>query len=202
MTIKTIVFDFGNVIGFFDHYRTLNRIACYTEMTPAAMYAAIYDSELEDEFERGRITQAEFLARFRRVCGLCCDDQTLAAACADIFRPNAEVCALLPALKTRYRLLLGSNTNELHARQFRRQFAEVLGHFDTLVLSYEIGVRKPHPDFFQHCQRLAGCTVAECVFIDDLAANVAGARACGWQGIVYTGAEELRQRLRELSVNI
>ena len=33
----------------------------------------------------------------------------------------------------RYRLLLGSNTNELHARQFRGQFAEILRHFDRLL---------------------------------------------------------------------
>jgi putative hydrolase of the HAD superfamily len=202
MTIKTIVFDFGNVIGFFDHYRALNRIARYTDMTPAAMYAAIYDGALEDEFERGRIPQAEFLRRFRKTCRLCCDDQTLAGACADIFKPNADVCALLPLLKTRYRLLLGSNTNELHARHFRRQFAEVLQYFDALVFSYEIGVRKPQPEFFHHCQRLAHYAAAECLFIDDLPANTAGARACGWQAIVYTGADELRQQLRALAVQI
>ena len=200
MTIKTIVFDFGNVIGFFDHYRTLNRIARYTDMMPTAMYAAIYDSQLEDEFERGRMSQAEFLNRFRQTCRLCCDDETLAAACADIFKPNPEVCTLLPALQARYRLLLGSNTNELHARQFRRQFAEVLRHFDALVFSYEIGVRKPHPEFFEHCQRLAHSTAGECLFIDDLPVNVAGARACGWQGIVYTGPGELRQHLGALGV--
>jgi putative hydrolase of the HAD superfamily len=202
MIIKTIVFDFGNVIGFFDHYRTLDRIACYTDMTPAAMYAAIYDSELEDDFERGRISQAEFLRRFRRLCRLSCDNEVLAVACADIFRPNADVCAMLPALKTHHRLLLGSNTNELHARHFLQQFADVLRHFDGIVLSYEIGVRKPLPEFFHHCQHLAGCAAGECLFIDDLPANVAGARACGWQGIVYRSAEELRQRLHELGVRL
>jgi glucose-1-phosphatase len=202
MTIKTIVFDFGNVIGFFDHYRTLNRIARYTDMTPAAMYAAVYGSELEDVFERGRIPQAEFLRRFHHTCRLCCDDDTLAAACADIFWPNADVCALLPILKARYRLLLGSNTNELHGRHFRRQFADMLQHFDALVFSYEIGVRKPHPDFFHHCQRLAHCTAAECLFIDDLPANVTGARACGWQGLIYTPGADLAKHLRELRVPI
>jgi putative hydrolase of the HAD superfamily len=202
VNIKALVFDFGNVLGFFDHYRTLSRIACYTDMAPAAMYAAIYDSVLEDEFERGRISKGEFLERFRRTCRLTCDDAVLSAACADIFHPNAEVCELLPALKGRYRLLLGSNTNELHASHFRGQFADVLRHFDGLVLSYEIGVRKPNAGFFEHCQRLAGCAPAECLFIDDLPANVAGAQACGWHGIVYQPADDLRRRLRELGVHV
>jgi len=202
MNIKTIAFDFGNVIGFFDHNRTLERIAPYTDMTPAAMYAAIYDGDLEDEFERGCITQAEFLARFRRTCRLACDDEILSAACADIFRPNTDVCALLPTLKTHYRLLLASNTNELHSRQFLRQFADVLRNMDAVVLSHEIGVRKPKAGFFEHCQRLADCAPAECLFIDDLPRNVAGARALGWQGIVYTGYDDLRRRLREMGVQV
>jgi glucose-1-phosphatase len=201
MTIKAIVFDFGNVIGFFDHYKTLNRIAHYTDMAPEAMYDAIYNGDLEDEFERGRISTAQFLERFRQTCRLDCDDEVLHAACADIFRPNPDVCTLLPALKPNYRLVLGSNTNELHAHQFRRQFAGVLSLFNAMVLSYEIGVRKPKAGFFEHCQRLARCAPSECVFIDDMATNVAGARACGWKGIVYTGFAELRRALRELDVD-
>jgi hypothetical protein len=38
------------------------------------------------------------------------------------------------------------------------------------------------------------------VFIDDLPANVAGAVACGWHGIVYLDAEDLVARLRQLGV--
>jgi len=202
MNIKAIVFDFGNVIGFFDHGRTLQRLTRYTDMTPAAMYAAIYDGDLEDEFECGRITQAEFLDRFRRTCRLGCDDEVLRAACADIFSPNPEICALLPVLKPRYRLVLGSNTNELHSRHFRRQFADVLRHLDAVVLSHEIGVRKPKAGFYEHCRHLAGCAPAELVFIDDFPANVAGARACGWKGIVYTGFDDLRQRFHEMGIQM
>ena len=95
---------------------------------------------------------------------------------------------------------MGSNTNELHARQFLEQFADRLQHFDALVLSHKIGVRKPKAGFFEHCIRLAECAPAECLFIDDLAANVAGARACGWQGIVYTSFPDLRQQLMALGI--
>ena len=90
-------------------------------------------------------------------------------------------------------------TNELHSRHFRRQFAEALRWFDHLVLSHEIGARKPDAAFFRHCEGLAGCRPEECLFIDDLSANVAGARACGWHGIVYTTAADLRRRLAELA---
>jgi putative hydrolase of the HAD superfamily len=200
--MQAIVFDFGNVVGYFDHYQTLNKLTTHTDMTAQAMYAAVYDTDLEDAFESGQLSVADFLTHFRQLCRLRCADDILHAAVADIFRPNPDVCGLLPVLKPRYRLLLGSNTNELHAVQFRRQFADVLRHFDHLVLSFEVGVRKPRAGFFEHCQRLAGCPPQECLFIDDLPANVEGARACGWQGIVYTGIEDLRARLAALGIKV
>jgi FMN phosphatase YigB (HAD superfamily) len=38
------------------------------------------------------------------------------------------------------------------------------------------------------------------VFIDDLEANVAAARACGWHGVVYRSPGDLAARLAELGV--
>jgi putative hydrolase of the HAD superfamily len=198
--IKTVVFDFGNVIGYFDHQLTLKRLTAHSDLSADALLAAFNWSQLEDNYESGRLSTAEFLQRLRTIGQLRCADELLAEAWSDIFWPNPEVCALLPVLKPRYRLLLGSNTNDLHARQFRRQFAEPLRYFDALVLSHEIGVRKPRAGFFQHCQELAQCAPEECLFIDDLPANVAGAKALGWQGIVYTGIDDLRARLAALGI--
>lgn len=110
------------------------------------------------------------------------------------------MCELVPQLRGRYRLLLGSNTTELHSRRFRQQFADVLSHLDALVLSYEIGARKPKAAFFEHCRRVAGCAPQECLFIDDLEANIAGARACGLQGIVYRSNANLREHLTRLGI--
>jgi len=199
---KTIVFDFGNVIGFFDHRRATRRLAKHTGLPEDILYRHFMDPELEDQYESGRITSADFLRRVRETIGLTCADELLGDAYSDIFWPNNEVCALVPQLKGRYRLILGSNTTELHSRRFRREFAETLNHFDALVLSHEIGVRKPKAGFFQHCQKLAAAAPEECLFIDDLESNVAGARSCGWQGIVYRSDDELPQRLAELGISV
>lgn len=199
--MKAIVFDFGNVIGFFDHRVALNKLTPFTDMAVADMLMTVYGGELEVAFESGRIGTAEFLRQFRELCRLTCADDFLCAAVADIFRPNEPVCALIPRLKAAgYRLLLGSNTNEVHAAHFRQQFADTLRHFDVLVLSHEAQVRKPLPGFFEFCQRLTGCAPHECVFIDDLAGNVAGAVACGWHGIVYLDPQDLAARLKKLGV--
>jgi len=199
--MQAIAFDFGNVLGFFDHRITLERLAPYTHMSAEEMFAAVYDTPLEDAFESGRISAADFLQEVRQLCRLCCDDQFLIEAWSDIFRPNVELCQLIEFLKSRFQLLLGSNTNELHATRYRRQFVETLRHFDHQVLSYEIGVRKPLPEFFEHCRRLAHCPAGDCLFIDDLPDNIAGARACGWQGIVYRTFDDLQQRLAKFGIS-
>lgn len=198
--IQTIVFDFGKVIGFFDHRRATDYLARHCDLTSEAILATMLATNLEDDYESGRITSQEFLQYVRKVCGIRCGDEEMARAYADIFWPNEEVCALIPQLRPHYRLLLGSNTTELHALQFKRQFAEIFRYFEHLVLSFEVGVRKPRAGFFEQCQRLAGCAPGECLFIDDLPANVAGARASGWQGIVYTNTEDLRTRMKALGV--
>ncbi len=198
--IKAIVFDFGNVIGFFDHHRATRRLAEHCGLSAEEIYRRVYGAVLEDDYESGRLSSVQYMERVRQLCGLHCSDDFFRDAYGDIFWPNQRVCDLLPKLKQRYRLLLGSNTNELHARWFRRQFADVLQSFDAIVLSYEIGTRKPRPEFFHHCQRLAGCAPNECLFIDDLASNVAGALAFGWQGVVYADAPQLEKELHARAV--
>jgi putative hydrolase of the HAD superfamily len=197
--MKTIVFDFGNVIGFFDHRLVTNRLVPYAGISADAIHALLWDSQLEDDYEAGRISTNEFLRRVKEACRLQRSEDEIIAAYEDIFWPNPEVIALLPLFKPCYRLLLASNTNELHARKFLAQFAEPLRIFDHLILSHEAGARKPKPAFFEHCQCLTNCAAHECLFIDDLAANVAGAQASGWHGLLYRPTDEVHQQLIELA---
>ncbi|MBI3821359.1 MAG: HAD family phosphatase [Planctomycetes bacterium] len=200
--MKTIIFDFGNVVGFFDHGRTLEKVRPHSPFSPAEMYASVYDGDLEDQIERGQVPVPVFLDHVHQLWQLKCDVYFLHDAIRDIFWPNPEVCELIPKLAGRYRILLGSNTNAIHSRQFITQFADVLSHFDSLVLSHEIGTRKPDRAFFQRCHELAEAPAAQCVFVDDLAANIAGARALGFHGIHYRPNADLAGKLRAAGVDV
>lgn len=199
MSVTTIVFDFGNVLGFFSHHRAAAQLAAYTDVSAESIQAYLFGGQLEEDYESGAMTTAVFRGLVRETFHLSCDDAAFDTAYADMFTANRDVCPLPALLKPRYRLLLLSNTNELHARQFVRQFAEVLASFDALVLSHEVRVRKPDPRIYEHCRRVAECPAAECLFIDDLPSNVEAARACGWQGIVYRG-DDLRRELAAAGV--
>lgn len=51
--------------------------------------------------------------------------------------------------------------------------------FDVVVLGPALGVRKPDPEVFRRTARLLGLEPGDCVVVDDLAANVRGAREAG-----------------------
>lgn len=200
MPIQTIIFDFGNVVGFFDHRRAAGNLARHSSWSEDQLLAALFGCNLEDDYESGRISTPELLRRVRALCPFRCTDTELEKAFAEIFWPNPDVSELVGRLKPRYRLLLGSNTNDLHYRHFRETFAGTLAHFEHLVLSFEVGVRKPHAGFFEHCLKHARCPADACLFIDDVPANVAGAQACGLHGIIYRNPADLRERLAELDI--
>ncbi|HXW47729.1 MAG TPA: HAD family phosphatase [Streptosporangiaceae bacterium] len=77
----------------------------------------------------------------------------------------------------------------------RELFAE---RFDAVVISCEVGMRKPESRIFLHAAELLGLEPAECVFIDDIAANITAAEQLGFTGVLHTDTATTRQRLSEL----
>jgi putative hydrolase of the HAD superfamily len=77
----------------------------------------------------------------------------------------------------------------------RHLFAEL---FDAVVISAEAGMRKPEPRIFLHATTLLGLEPAECIFIDDIEANVLAAEAVGMVGVHHRGLHSTTRRLSEL----
>jgi putative hydrolase of the HAD superfamily len=200
------MFDFGNVIGFFDYSRMFERLGRRVGVPAGELESLLYErgaARLGREFERGRLSPEEFARQVLALAGLAMPFAEFQAEWPDIFWLNEPVARLVEALKRRgYPLLLGSNTNVLHADFYRRKFQETLAHFDHLVFSYEVGEMKPEPAFFAACVKAVGVPASECVFIDDAAVNVEGARDAGLQGVLYRDPAGLVADLRRLGVEI
>jgi putative hydrolase of the HAD superfamily len=56
--------------------------------------------------------------------------------------------------------------------------------FDAVVVSCEVGVRKPDPEMFTHVTDRLGVEPEATLLVDDIAANVNGARRAGWHAIL------------------
>lgn len=61
--------------------------------------------------------------------------------------------------------------------------------FDELILSFEVGLRKPDPAIYALAAERAGAAPERCVLVDDVEANCAGARASGWRTVLATTPE-------------
>ncbi|MEV0799176.1 HAD family phosphatase [Kribbella sp. NPDC050281] len=72
------------------------------------------------------------------------------------------------------------------------------GMFDDIVISGEVGMRKPDPEIFLLAARRLDLKPEECVFVDDLELNVEGARALGMTGLLHTSYDETRRALESL----
>ena len=64
--------------------------------------------------------------------------------------------------------------------------------FDGLFFSCDLGVAKPHQDFYSRVARALGHSGDELLFFDDLEANVEAARTAGWAAELFTTVERLR----------
>lgn len=87
-----------------------------------------------------------------------------------------------------------TNWNGDTFRATRQRFA-FLELFRDIVVSGDEGVLKPEPEIFHRLARRNGLDLAECLFIDDSARNVAGAQAVGMAGHHFTTPESLRRAL-------
>ncbi len=206
MRRPALIFDFGNVVAHFDHGRAASKLGARLGLSGEEVFERIKTlgfANLLGEYESGRLSAEAFSEGVSGMIGLAITHEEFAAAWSDIFWANESLAPLFGFLKGQgYPLVLGSNTNDLHAGQFRRQFAETLGHFDRLVLSYEVGHIKPSAAFYLACAEAAEAEPGDCVFIDDMIENVEGARAAGLVALHYRTTEGLLDDLEALGVDV
>ena len=95
---------------------------------------------------------------------------------------------------------LGTNQNPYRG-QYMLDHLPYADHFDAVFHSWQIGHAKPEPAFFHHVVDALGIRPDQAVFVDDVPANVAGARAVGLHGVHFSWLDtygELRAKLRAL----
>jgi FMN phosphatase YigB (HAD superfamily) len=200
--IRTIFFDFGKVLAWFEHELAVTRLLPHADVPEERLHQALYESERFNALERGQIDSVEYIRQVRALVPLRCSDEFFRNVFGDIFTPIADMCALVPKLSQRYRLVLASNTNEIHAGTFLPAFRETFDHFPVLVLSHEAKARKPDAEFYKYCQRFALCAPSECLFIDDLENNIEAGSRHGWDTIRFHSYSKLLPELARRDVYI
>lgn len=204
MTPKSLIFDFGNVIAFFDHRKACRQLSKLSKgkISETEIYDDLFSpGGLENQYDRGAISTDTFINEIKRRYKITSERSEIERAWSDIFFLNSVMIEIIKRLKDKgYRLILASNTNELHYNWFKDKFANELILFDHEVISFKIGFRKPEKEFFSYCIERSGVQPIECVFIDDRLDFVKIARELGANGIWYTSIHYFPHDLAALDI--
>lgn len=153
------------------------------------------------EFEKGELSLEEYLDCTVFYRGREFTPEMFRAFMFEQSQPQEEVLALAQRLAGSGRYLMATLNNE--SRELNHYRIEQFGlrrSFTSFFSSCFLGVKKPERGIYQTALQVSQCAPEECVFIDDRALNVEGARRLGLTALRFRDTEQLRRELAALGV--
>jgi glucose-1-phosphatase len=198
--IQTLIFDFGGVLYNIDPdatYKELLSKSCCPEMlSDKSVFSD--NNTLFTNFEMGSLNSIQF--RKKVINDYCLDvneeefDAIWNTMLVGVYPDSVNI---LTEYKKKYRLLLLSNTNEIHYNRFKSECSELFSIFERVYLSFEIGMRKPGEDIFEYVLKDSALEATECLFIDDSKVNIKGAEYVGMNTVLFEDRGSFR-RIKEM----
>lgn len=202
--IKTVIFDFGGVIAHFIREGAVRRFEQLGLNDADEQLDNYCQNGIFLEVEKGAITAEGFREKLSAMCGREVSYDEARWAWLGFFTETpTEKLDYITALRPRYRTYVLSNSNPYIMGWARSSVLSAQGrplddYFDAIFTSYELGVVKPDPSFFERVLEATGSQPHETVFVDDGPHNVAAAEALGIHTLCPMNGEDWRDSLTEL----
>jgi len=193
--IKAAIFDLGRVLIDIDVSRGI--FAFFAEQfgdNPQAVVRKLSTDDLITRYNTGRISPEQFHKALCDKFGLKITFQRFARLWCDILSPVPGMHELVKEINGRVCLGLLSDTDPLHWNYIIRKY-RMLRYFRNPTLSYKIGSVKPSAESYLAAAKNVNTPLNACLYIDDLAGNVEGARSLGMDAIQFAGVTKLREEL-------
>jgi len=195
MSLANVIFDFGNVINLWRPHLALTAFFDSQDQAETGLRAlGFYD--WNGEQDRGRsaadglahiaATQPEALPVFAAYL------DNIALAHSQLVPGTSE---LIERLAARGVGLFGLTNASVAGFDAVCQTAPAIRHMQDVALSSREGVMKPDPTIFTRLLERNDLSAEACLFVDDSAANVAGAKVIGMDAVVFTDAATLETDL-------
>lgn len=202
---KALLVDFGGVLttSVTRSFRAFCRdMGLPSELAKEAFVEA-YDQHSGDSpvhrMEIGEITVDEFGVGLAEVlsqrAGVPVDHKGLVQRLFAGMEADEDMFAAVAAVR-RAGVRTGLLSNSWGSENYPRERFDEL--FDVVVISGEVGLRKPDPAIFELAARRLGVRTSDCVFVDDLDRNIAAAEEAGMVGILHRRADETIPQIAEL----
>jgi len=156
-------------------------------------------AEASDLLDAGIIDLTEYLRRYEAASG---HSATSIKAAFDATPAVAGMDQLLRDIKLSHDLMIGLLSNADDApRQYLADHG-LVHLFDDIVLSSEVGVKKPQPDIYTLALARLGIRAHEAIFVDDNPHNTAAAEALGIRSVVFTDTASLMRQLGHVGIRL
>lgn len=199
-TVKLLVFDMGHVFVDFE-WETVCQGFCDRAGITRDEFKPILKHIASLGYESGRAQTADVLREINaQLADLNLTEEEFHTLWNATFRENEEMAALLQSLKKDRPIYLLSNTNDSHYSYLERTH-QVSRHFEELILSYLVGSSKPEEAIYLEVLRRSGLKAEECLFVDDLPANIEAASKLGMNTIRFVGIADLKERLASFGIS-
>ena len=182
--IKNIIFDLGGVIINLSVETTVQRLSNLTGLPATFIHEKLLKSDIFKDHEKGIVSDKDFRDSIRTELGINCTDEEIDACWnAMLLDIPQERIELLLYLKSKYRIFLLSNTNEIHLFQV----IKILGAsnftfeqlFEKVYYSHRLAMRKPDKKIFEYVLNENNLIAEQTLFLDDNLDNLKGAEAVG-----------------------
>lgn len=184
--IRNVIFDFGGVLIDID------KEACVSEFDRLGIpqIRAIANNYRQTgillRLEKGEITPQEFRDELRAISGSSASDEEIDNAWGRFVLtvPAPKIELLLNLKRAGYKVCLLSNTNEIHAPKFLKQYFNSDGlsaneYFDKYYLSCRLGMAKPDKEIFEYVLQDGEMIPEQTLLLDDGPMNITAAAALG-----------------------
>ncbi|HEX2416029.1 MAG TPA: HAD family phosphatase [Thermoleophilaceae bacterium] len=197
--MRGLLVDFGGVLtsNVFESFRAFCEDEGLAPDTIRRVFSEIPGAvESVRGLETGELSEDEFGRRLGHLIGLPAErhEGLIERMFGYVHEDEAMLAALRSARAQGVRTGLISNSMGVD-RYDRSAFPEL---FDGVVISADVGMHKPEPGIYRLACERVGLAPAECVFVDDLRENCAGAEAVGMTAVLHRGAEATLPRLEQL----
>jgi putative hydrolase of the HAD superfamily len=189
VSYRGLILDFGGVITT-DFYGALSAF-CIREGLAADAFVHVLRDIPEGcaalaAVESGHIPQWEYEKIIAQLLGV--DGRGLLGRALADLRPRPEVLDLVRRARVAG-IRVGVLSNSWGSGEYDPYDGyDMTSVFDAVVISDRVGLRKPDPEIYLRAAEEMGVAVAECVFVDDTAANLPGAQRLGMAVVHFTDA--------------
>lgn len=195
--ISAVLFDMNDVLCRYERDRRIEWLSRLCGRPPAVVEAAIWSSGYEDLGDAGTMNAAAYLRGFGERLGYLLTREQWIAALRAAVTPIPEALGLAAEIARETPVAILTNNNRMVAREIDAIFPELRPIFgEHIFVSAEFRARKPDPEAYRRCVARLGGAPEATLFVDDSAANVAGAELAGLRGHLYTGVAPLAAALR------